>query len=504
MRIGAKKSPEEKDLSLSTSKDNQLHPVKGFFWEARTRILACYGVLMTGFILVSVPIFSELVFRQVDSRVREDLIETLESFQTFVADQTTITEQLTSKQLEKVFTEFLSRQITEDDTFIITILDGKYFRSSSKARPAILHEDRKLIRYWAKLTTRQQGELETGDPNLGKLVYLATPIITKEEVQGVFVIVHLTAGERREAQDVILTVIKVLFIGLELSLILAWLASGKVLQPMRSLATTARAISESNLQQRIAVQSSGEMGELARTFNKMLDRLQNSFNTQKAFINDLGHELRTPIAIIRGHLELMGDDPQEQQETIEIAFDELDRMTRMVEDLLLLVKSERPDFLNLEKLDLGLLTQEFYNKATALAERNWKLDAQATKLIVGDRQRLTQAIMNLAENATHYTTESDTIAIGSMCNSKEFRIWVRDSGIGIANEEQNLIFQRFARGSNTSRRSEGSGLGLSIVQAIAEAHGGRVELVSQLDVGSTFTLVLPLKISQQTLGGSKS
>lgn len=255
--------------------------------------------------------------------------------------------------------------------------------------------------------------------------------------------------------------------------------SGKILSPLRSLSTTARSISEKDLTQRLQVQGIGELAHLANTFNEMMDRLQNAFTSQREFISDAGHELRTPITIIRGHLELLEDDPSEQQETVALLLDELDRMTRMVEDLLLLAKSERPDFLQWETIDVDLLTVELFSKAQALALRNWHLEAYAQGVIKGDRQRLTQAIMNLAENATQYTKQTDTIEIGSIIEENRLRLWVRDTGEGIAPSGQLRIFQRFARAENSQRRSEGAGLGLSIVKAIAQAHGGQVALVRE-------------------------
>ncbi|NEO99168.1 MAG: HAMP domain-containing histidine kinase [Symploca sp. SIO2E9] len=493
MKLGSKSSLNKQNLSTNKTKE------RGFFWEARTRILLWYGVLMTSFIGLCVPIFSEIVLYQVDRRVREELVEELEAFEKFVEEQSSSSKPFTRQELKNIFRRFLYLQIPEDDIFIITFLDGEFYRSSPRARPKLLQKNSVLMKQWGKITHKQKGEQKTDDPNLGNILYLVIPIMIDGEVQGTFAIAHTTAGEIREAQQVIFIVAKVLLIGLVLALILAWVASGKVLARLRSLNATARSISELNLNYRIPVQGKGEMGELATTFNRMLDRLQESFGTQKAFINDAGHELRTPIAIIRGHLELMGDDPQEQRETVELAIDELDRMSRIVDDLILLAKSERPDFLQLETIDLDCLTQELYNKATGLADRNWKLDANTIGVMVGDRQRLTQAVMNLSENATQYTTETDTIAIGSAIDRSWVRLWVRDTGIGIAEIDRQKIFERFARASNSRRRSEGSGLGLSIVRAIAQAHGGWVEFISTLGVGSTFTLVLPLDPSQEKL-----
>jgi signal transduction histidine kinase len=162
---------------------------------------------------------------------------------------------------------------------------------------------------------------------------------------------------------------------LAIASLLAWLAAGKVLAPLRLLSQTARSISESNLTERIPVRGSGDIAELAVTFNDMMDRLEATFNSQRQLLNDVGHELRTPITIIRGHLELMGSTPEEQQETLDIVLDELDRISRFINELMLLAKAERPDFLAPEVIDLTLFTEELFTKITTLADRHWQLDA---------------------------------------------------------------------------------------------------------------------------------
>jgi signal transduction histidine kinase len=168
-------------------------------------------------------------------------------------------------------------------------------------------------------------------------------------------------------------------------------------------------------------------------------------------------------------------------------------MSRFVEDLLLLAKAEQSDFLQLETVDIGALTEELFAKAKALGNRNWELDAAGKGRIVADRQRITQVIMNLAQNAVQHTNSEDSIAIGSAISRSYVRFWVRDTGEGISPIDRQRIFDRFARAANSRRRSEGAGLGLSIVRAIAEAHGGKVYVNSQLGSGSTFAVVLPIE-----------
>jgi two-component system, OmpR family, sensor kinase len=171
-------------------------------------------------------------------------------------------------------------------------------------------------------------------------------------------------------------------------------------------------------------------------------------------------------------------------------------MGRMVDDLQLLAESEQPDFLQVEWIDLELFAHELTAKAGALAPRQWMLDQAAEGMLIADRQRLTEAVMNLAHNAVEHTTEDDTIAIGVSLTEDEALLWVRDTGAGIALSDQTRIFDRFTRGRDARRRYRGGGLGLAIVKAIAEAHGGRIELESQLGAGSTFTIVLPRNESE--------
>ncbi|RUS97983.1 two-component sensor histidine kinase [Dulcicalothrix desertica PCC 7102] len=498
---------------------NRLENGKGFFWAARTRILLWYVVIISFIFAASIPAFRQALYARVNVRVHEDLEEKIAIFKELISEQSTATnndiiseeikeaaqllresDQRLAKfpsyktELKEFFDAYLGNQLPQDDTFLIVLTDGKFYKSSPRARPAILDRDSRIIRRWALLTQPQRGEIQTEYSDVGDIIYSAKPVKINGIIMGVFVVAHTTAGERAEVLEAVSVVITVSSFTLFVALVLAWFASGKILAPLRALSKTARKIGESDLNQRIAVKGEGELAELATTFNEMMDRLQAAFISQINFINDAGHELRTPITIISGHLELMdNDNPEEIEETLVIVMDELDRMSRFVNDLVLLAKAERPDFLQLETVCVQTLTEGLFIKAKALAERNWLLESVCSCRIVADRQRLTQAIMNLAQNATQHTKNTDTIAIGSAISKGEIKFWVRDSGEGISLSDQQRIFERFARAANSRRRSEGAGLGLSIVQAIAEAHGGKIILESQLGTGATFTIVLPLK-----------
>jgi len=308
---------------------------------------------------------------------------------------------------------------------------------------------------------------------------------------GVFVVANFRDEEEDELDDAIFALGGVGLAILLIGSVLAWRLAGSVLGPVRTVTNAARAISETSLQRRIPEQGSDEIAQLAATFNEMLDRLERAFVTQRRFLDDAGHELRTPITIVRGHLEFPDEEPEERERTVNIMLDELDRMGRIVDDLLLLAQADEPDFLQLDLVDVEALTKELETKASALGRRDWRVDAVGRGIIVADRQRLTQAVVQLAQNAVQHTKEGDEIALGSSVSpSGEARFWVRDTGPGIAPEDRDRIFERFVRGAG-GRRTGGAGLGLAIVRAIALAHGGRVALDTLADEGTTVTIVVP-------------
>ena len=157
-------------------------------------------------------------------------------------------------------------------------------------------------------------------------------------------------------------------------------------------------------------------------------------------------------------------------------------MGRMVDDLILLAQSDEPDFLRVEPVDVSVLTNDLYEKAGALGDRAWRIDAVGRGIIVADGQRLTQAVMQLAENAVEHTEDGDEIGLGSAVTPVGAEFWVRDTGSGVAAEDRE-------RGSDANRA--GAGLGLAIVTAIARAHGGRAELDGAGAPGARFSITVP-------------
>lgn len=302
---------------------------------------------------------------------------------------------------------------------------------------------------------------------------------------------------------------------LALTGVVGYVVTGRLLRPVRRLREATEATTFEDLTKRVEVpESTDDVAQLAMNFNRMLERLESGFDNQRRFVHDASHELRTPMTIIRGYLELLhAGDPDDVDQTRMLLLDELDRMQVLVDDLLILARSGRPDFVTPAWVEADDLLEDVLNRVRVLGERQWRLDAKPGGLIRADRRRLTQALEQLAANAVKHTSESDRISVGGAWVEEDdggapqggraavareladaagrvLEIWVSDTGTGIPAGDHERIFERFGKGSN-STASEGSGLGLSIVKAIAEAHGGTVLLESEEGKGSRFVLRIP-------------
>jgi signal transduction histidine kinase len=281
-----------------------------------------------------------------------------------------------------------------------------------------------------------------------------------------------------------------LFSLLAITALAAW-QSGRLLAPIRTLRDTAEEISESDMSLRLPEGGNDDLTALTRTFNAMLARLEAAFVGQRQFLDDAGHELKTPLTVLRGHLELLDPaDEQEVTDTRTLLLDEVDRMSRLVGDLILLAKHDRPDFLTPTAVSVERLTHTLQAKARALADRDWVLESVGEGIAHLDEQRITQAVLQLADNAVKHTADGDRIGIGSRVADGTVSIWVSDSGPGVAPEMRSHVFERFGRAAVVPG-DEGFGLGLSIVKAIVEAHGGSVRIEDAEPQGAVFVIEIP-------------
>jgi two-component system OmpR family sensor kinase len=471
--------------------------------SARTRILIAYVVLLALAGTLAIVAFRQFLLVQlendVDNALRQEVLE-LDALLTDGRDPETGRR---FASLGALFDVYFARNVPSREEAFLGFVEGELYRSTTLTRFPLDRLPGEALADWERLASRspEEGDIATGtiDTKLGDAYFQAARIRFQEDV-GAFVVTILPAEQREVIGDFAVYGGAAALLVLLLASALAWLIAGRVLEPVRLLTETAQSISQSDLTARIEARGAGEAADMARSFNAMLDRLEAVFQDQRDFVRDVNHELRDPLTIIRGQLQLMEGD-REHERRVKLALDEVDRMGRIVDDLRLLAEADQPGFLHLDWIDLGALTVELASKASALAGRRWVVDRAGDGTFFVDRHRLTEAVMNLAHNAVQHTQESDTVAIGTSGNGSEVHIWVRDTGTGISVSDQAVIFDRFTRGSDAHVRYRGGGLGLAIVKAIAEAHQGRVDLTSRLGEGSRFTIVVPRAPGDRVTGG---
>lgn len=292
-----------------------------------------------------------------------------------------------------------------------------------------------------------------------------------------------------------------LFIG---SLGVGWFVAGLVLRPVGRITSVAREISGSDLSRRIELEGpDDELKQLADTFDDMLTRLDEAFENQREFIHEASHELRNPLAVIRTNVDVVLSDPDAPAEDLrsagEVVGRSAERMTTLVDDLLVYARqgtrTMREEDFDLAEL-VDHLADDFVASAEAADLRLTKQLPSESLPVCGDGPAVRRAVANLIANAVRLAPEGTTVTV----SADRFDDWnfisVADEGPGIAPENHMRVFQRFWRGDRELARQQGrSGLGLTIVRQIVEAHGGRVDLASDVGRGSTFVLWFPRSLS---------
>jgi signal transduction histidine kinase len=285
-----------------------------------------------------------------------------------------------------------------------------------------------------------------------------------------------------------------------LALVASYLAGAWVSAPLRRMATVAARVDAGDLDPRMEISGgrADEVRVLAESFNHMLDRLAEAFSSQREFIADASHELRTPLTVIRGQLEVLAvqKNPSESEvrRVERLVQAEISRISRLVDDLLVLTQAERIDFLRSEPVDLRSFVAELWDGLSLTAERRFELGPIPDGFLQADPDRLAQALRNLARNAIEHTAEGTGLVRLEVerVAPDRIRFAVTDDGPGIPPAERERIFERFHRvDAARSRESGGAGLGLAIVRAIAEAHGGQVHAADSRDgSGARVELIL--------------
>lgn len=472
--------------------------------SVRARILA-WMVLIISFITAGL-IFSvrEVLLNEVALNANASTANEIEEFRNFAelgVDPTTA-QPFTS--VDSMLTAYISRQHTgyreqligASPSRIIFHDEQDDYAESAGYR---LHQDRALLE--ALRTNPASAGLEqtpAGPVHWGKIdVTLKTD---GGEETGALIVLEYIQPELDSVRHAVTTMIWVGLAGLVISTGIIWFVAGRITKPIRNLRAVAETINDKDFSGRVQVRGDDDVAAMTETFNRMLDRLEEATITERQFMDDVSHELRTPITIVRGHLELM-DRNEEQAQTLALVDNELDRMGRIVADLLTLAKSERPDFVQPHPVDVADLMISLDSKVQAFTRHRWTISTIAEGTATIDEQRITQALVQLAANAAQYSPEGTTITLGSEFtgtgSNRHLKLWVRDRGPGVAPEDAPHLFDRFKRNhaknpATANKHSVGAGLGLAIVQSIAEAHHGTVWITQPDDgTGAIFGIALP-------------
>lgn len=478
-------------LSAPRSGGSRVRLRERLFGSVRARVIVSYVLLLSMSALLTSLLTPQLLMvglsRRVEASLLQELLE-LERLQQRGRDPAT---GQPFDSLHAFFDVYLDRNVPNHDEGVLTYIEGREYRSELRRYPLDDVGALGALPWAALAASPTGGELSgTYETALGDGYFVARPI-SVGDTAGLFVVVDLPAAEVRVIDAIRTYTLGASLLVLLIATAVAWPIAGRVLRPVRQVAETAKAISSSDLSRRVEVDTVGDAADMANSFNAMLDRLQAVLDSQRKFIRLAGHELRDPLTIGLGHLELMrsGIDDPSARATLALVLDELSRMGRIVTDLQVLAADQQPDFVRLEAVDISTFTHELIAKASQMAEgRVWVLDSAADGDVRADRHRLTEAVMNLVHNSVNHTGPGDTIAIGSSRSGSGWQLWVRDTGVGVDPNPQ--LFESGTRGTDARRRYRGSGLGLATVRLVAEAHAGSVAMRSTVGEGTTVTLTL--------------
>ena len=328
--------------------------------------------------------------------------------------------------------------------------------------------------------------------------HITTPMSPRQALE----IVREERAEERS--DSLETLLEYSLIGLGGLIILGgiggYFLSRSMLKPVDRVSSTAARISSTNLNERIDYQGpDDEMKRLADTFDDMLERLESAFESQKQFIEDASHELKTPIAVAQTNIEVMEMEEKatirDYKHLLEVLKRSMERMSSLSERLLLLSEGDQPQ-MKWAMVDMATLLDEVAEEARVKAKAagvSLELEPVSDEVLVrGDALHLREAIINLVDNAIRYNRTGGWVRISTQAENSQVVIQVQDNGIGISQADQQRIFDRFYRVDKSRSRTHGGiGLGLAIIKKIVDDHGGTISVESTLGEGSTFRMSLP-------------
>ncbi len=459
----------------------------------RVRLTLWYGSALALVLII----FSVVLYAMTARNLRDAVDESLEDTATIAVrslEERGFLPLLNEKELLSQFPE-LARI---DKFFQIFSPSGTITISS----PNIKHHDVPLSRTALEVAFSGQSIFESAKyPNEPPLRVISVPIMYRDNLLYIVQVGTSMESVGETLHRFLILLVVAIPIALAVSLAGGWFLAGRALRPVDEITLAAQRIAAGDLSQRLSMPTAqDEIGRLAATFNNMIGRLDASFRQIRQFTSDASHELRTPLTVMKGETDLIlrRSRPLEDYKTVlESNLEEIDRMTRIVDELLFLSRADMGE-VKMEALPVALqaLVEDVHRQAKLLGhDRDIEVVLGTVMPVVvhGDDLRLRELLLNLVENAMKYSHAGGKVEIALLKDGREARLSITDHGIGIAPADHQKIFQRFFR-TDVARThtKKGTGLGLAICAWIADLHKGRVEVQSDLGQGSTFTVVLPL------------
>ncbi|NPA26202.1 MAG: HAMP domain-containing protein [Chloroflexi bacterium] len=463
-------------------------PARSTHWSIRRRLFVISGLFMLGLVLVF-NTFSFVVFRYLGQHlldhnlaaIADQVIRMLpqrEANPPMVLLPPQYSVQVWARHSHRLLWAWPPPNTDEVEPF-----DPLPWMPDAQLDGPIYRDVRWNGQMWRVLTV-PLGQARAGPGNPGLVVQVATPLTVLQAILHQFLKWQIA--------------LSLFLIGVSM-LTLYWMTNS-VLYPLEWLTRMAQEIvSADDLSRRLPPsRRNDEVAALIQAFNVTLARLERIFDTQRRFLADVSHELRTPLAIIRSNAELMQRLQAYDQEAVTAIIQEASRLGRLVEDLLFLARAESGRLpMRRTRVDLDEIVTEVLSHVGVLAREKGVrliLDDLAPLSVQGDPDRLRQALLNLVNNALHYTPPGGEVRVGLRRSGNDALLWVSDTGPGIPPEDQPYIFERFYRAdkARSRRNGKGFGLGLAIVRWIVTYHQGTVWVESELGRGTTFWIRLPL------------
>ena len=450
----------------------------------RLRLTLIYAGLLSGVVLLlSIVIYSMVsvvMVDQVDERLEYASNQIIKALRADGIGGVEITQEV----LE--LSENYAYQVWSEDGQLLVFSDSAQ-ELTRALDPEALNRDRPIYR-----------EVDV-DESLFRV--LTVPLTVNDANTG-WLQVGVSMTDLRVTQRLLLLVFVIsAFFSLIVASIVGWLVTGQALQPLAKMAEiTTRITSTDDLSKRIPVNTArdDEIGALVLTFNQTLVRLERLFNAQRRFLADVSHELRTPLTVIKGNVGLMRIMHTFDEESLDSIESEVDRLTRLVGDLLLMAQAETGRLpLLLDSVEVDDLLFEVFEQMKVLSKGQHEIRVGNIEpaVVTGDRDRLKQVLLNLGSNAIKFSPRDGKILLGLYVREKWVQILVSDEGPGIPKSEMDQLFERFYRGDKARSRTEkdaGFGLGLPIAYWIVRNHGGRIDVETDVGKGTTFSVWLPV------------